>query len=154
MTWTVNLSPVNYSSLACLKVRISALSTLSKLYLKLNTFPCPLIEHTTGLCKSYEDKHIALQEKLRESSLRCEYLQKTEERIEIQHRLFNILMHVTCQWVVWKRWTGGSITPWAPVNWSKWMNPQSSSDFRLRTPRQSPHRPPRSPSLRTSSEYC
>jgi len=31
------------------------------------------LEHATGLCKSYEDKHSALQEKLRESSLRCEY---------------------------------------------------------------------------------
>lgn len=30
-------------------------------------------EHTTGLCKSYEDKHTALQEKLKQSSLRCEY---------------------------------------------------------------------------------
>ncbi|XP_076122892.1 COMM domain-containing protein 4 isoform X1 [Alosa pseudoharengus] len=30
-------------------------------------------EHTTGLCKSYEDKHTALQDKLRESSLRREY---------------------------------------------------------------------------------
>lgn len=80
MTWTVNLSPVNYSSLACLKVKISALSTFSKLYLKLNTFTCPIIEHTTGLCKSYEEKHIALQEKLRESSLRCEYYQKIEEK--------------------------------------------------------------------------
>ncbi len=39
-----------------------------------------IIEHTTGLCKSYEEKHIALQEKLRESSLRCEYYQKIEEK--------------------------------------------------------------------------
>lgn len=31
------------------------------------------LEHTTGLCKSYEDKHVALREKLRETSLRCKY---------------------------------------------------------------------------------
>ncbi|KAM7396767.1 hypothetical protein PAMP_019780 [Pampus punctatissimus] len=30
-------------------------------------------EHTTGLCKSYEDKHTALQDKLRQTSLRCKY---------------------------------------------------------------------------------
>lgn len=28
-------------------------------------------EHATGLCKSYEDKHSALQDKLRDTSLRC-----------------------------------------------------------------------------------
>lgn len=32
-----------------------------------------LLEHTTGLCKSYEDKHSALQVKLRETSLRRKY---------------------------------------------------------------------------------
>lgn len=29
------------------------------------------LEHTIGLCKSYEDKHSALRDKLRETSLRC-----------------------------------------------------------------------------------
>ncbi len=32
-----------------------------------------LLEHTTGLCKSYEDKLSALQVKLRETSLRRKY---------------------------------------------------------------------------------
>lgn len=30
-----------------------------------------LVEHTTALCKSYEDKHSALQDRLRATSLRC-----------------------------------------------------------------------------------
>uniref|UniRef100_A0A8C2IW16 COMM domain containing 4 n=1 Tax=Cyprinus carpio TaxID=7962 RepID=A0A8C2IW16_CYPCA len=39
-------------------------------------------EHTTGLCKSYEDKHIALQEKLRESSLRLGRLEAVNWRVD------------------------------------------------------------------------
>ncbi|XP_024235966.1 COMM domain-containing protein 4 isoform X1 [Oncorhynchus tshawytscha] len=39
-------------------------------------------EHTTGLCKSYEDKHIALQEKLRESSLRLGRLEVVSWRVD------------------------------------------------------------------------
>ncbi|XP_029601171.1 COMM domain-containing protein 4 [Salmo trutta] len=39
-------------------------------------------EHTTGLCKSYEDKHIALQEKLRESSLRLGRLEAVSWRVD------------------------------------------------------------------------
>uniref|UniRef100_A0A672MIE7 COMM domain-containing protein 4-like n=1 Tax=Sinocyclocheilus grahami TaxID=75366 RepID=A0A672MIE7_SINGR len=39
-------------------------------------------EHTTGLCKSYEDKHIALQEKLRESSLRLGGLEAVNWRVD------------------------------------------------------------------------
>uniref|UniRef100_A0A4W5KPF1 COMM domain containing 4 n=1 Tax=Hucho hucho TaxID=62062 RepID=A0A4W5KPF1_9TELE len=39
-------------------------------------------EHTTGLCKSYEDKHIALQEKLRESSLRLGRLEAVAWRVD------------------------------------------------------------------------
>ncbi|XP_064169252.1 COMM domain-containing protein 4 isoform X2 [Anguilla rostrata] len=39
-------------------------------------------EHTTGLCKSYEDKHTALQEKLRESSLRLGRLESMSWRVD------------------------------------------------------------------------
>ncbi|XP_051548853.1 COMM domain-containing protein 4-like isoform X3 [Myxocyprinus asiaticus] len=39
-------------------------------------------EHTTGLCKSYEDKHNALQEKLRESSLRLGHLEAVNWRVD------------------------------------------------------------------------
>uniref|UniRef100_A0A672RDQ7 COMM domain-containing protein 4-like n=1 Tax=Sinocyclocheilus grahami TaxID=75366 RepID=A0A672RDQ7_SINGR len=39
-------------------------------------------EHTTGLCKSYEDKHSALQEKLRESSLRLGRLEAVNWRVD------------------------------------------------------------------------
>lgn len=39
-------------------------------------------EHTTGLCKSYEDKHIALQEKLKESSLRLGRLEAVNWRVD------------------------------------------------------------------------
>ncbi|XP_021434683.2 COMM domain-containing protein 4 [Oncorhynchus mykiss] len=39
-------------------------------------------EHTTGLCKSYEDKHILLQEKLRESSLRLGRLDVVSWRVD------------------------------------------------------------------------
>ncbi|XP_051979191.1 COMM domain-containing protein 4-like [Xyrauchen texanus] len=39
-------------------------------------------EHTTGLCKSYEDKHNALQEKLRESSLRLGRLEAVNWRVD------------------------------------------------------------------------
>ncbi|XP_058622785.1 COMM domain-containing protein 4 isoform X1 [Onychostoma macrolepis] len=39
-------------------------------------------EHTTGLCKSYEEKHIALQEKLRESSLRLGRLEAVNWRVD------------------------------------------------------------------------
>ncbi|CAM4734882.1 unnamed protein product [Leuciscus chuanchicus] len=39
-------------------------------------------EHATGLCKSYEDKHSALQEKLRESSLRLGRLEAVNWRVD------------------------------------------------------------------------
>ncbi|TRY85127.1 hypothetical protein DNTS_006330 [Danionella cerebrum] len=39
-------------------------------------------EHTTALCKSYEDKHGALQEKLRESSLRLARLEAVSWRVD------------------------------------------------------------------------
>uniref|UniRef100_A0A3B4C783 COMM domain-containing protein n=1 Tax=Pygocentrus nattereri TaxID=42514 RepID=A0A3B4C783_PYGNA len=39
-------------------------------------------EHTTGLCKSYEDKHAALQEKLKESSLRLGRLEAVNWRVD------------------------------------------------------------------------
>ncbi|XP_065148492.1 COMM domain-containing protein 4 [Paramisgurnus dabryanus] len=39
-------------------------------------------EHTTGLCKSYEEKHNALQEKLRESSLRLGRLEAVNWRVD------------------------------------------------------------------------
>ncbi|KAG5273543.1 hypothetical protein AALO_G00152520 [Alosa alosa] len=39
-------------------------------------------EHTTGLCKSYEDKHTALQDKLRESSLRLGRLESVSWRVD------------------------------------------------------------------------
>ncbi|XP_063053461.1 COMM domain-containing protein 4 [Engraulis encrasicolus] len=39
-------------------------------------------EHTTGLCKSYEDKHTALQDKLRESSLRLSRLESVSWRVD------------------------------------------------------------------------
>ncbi|XP_052453512.1 COMM domain-containing protein 4 isoform X2 [Carassius gibelio] len=39
-------------------------------------------EHTTSLCKSYEDKHIALQEKQRESSLRLGGLEAVNWRVD------------------------------------------------------------------------
>ncbi|XP_022610315.1 COMM domain-containing protein 4-like isoform X2 [Seriola dumerili] len=39
-------------------------------------------EHTTGLCKSYEDKHSALQDKLRETSLRLGRLEAVSWRID------------------------------------------------------------------------
>ncbi|XP_062403118.1 COMM domain-containing protein 4 [Sardina pilchardus] len=39
-------------------------------------------EHTTGLCKSYEDKHTALQDKLRESSLRLGRLESVAWRVD------------------------------------------------------------------------
>ncbi|KTG46554.1 hypothetical protein cypCar_00011429 [Cyprinus carpio] len=39
-------------------------------------------EHTTGLCKSYEDKHSALQEKLREISLRLGRLEAVNWRVD------------------------------------------------------------------------
>ncbi|XP_060770880.1 COMM domain-containing protein 4 [Neoarius graeffei] len=39
-------------------------------------------EHTTGLCKSYEDKHTALQEKLKESSLRLGCLEAVNWRVD------------------------------------------------------------------------
>ncbi|XP_037624682.1 COMM domain-containing protein 4 [Sebastes umbrosus] len=39
-------------------------------------------EHTTGLCKSYEDKHSALQGKLRETSLRLGRLEAVSWRVD------------------------------------------------------------------------
>ncbi|XP_076588904.1 COMM domain-containing protein 4 isoform X2 [Chaetodon auriga] len=39
-------------------------------------------EHTTGLCKSYEDKHSALQDKLRETSLRLGRLDSVAWRVD------------------------------------------------------------------------
>ncbi|KAG7276253.1 hypothetical protein CRUP_018635 [Coryphaenoides rupestris] len=39
-------------------------------------------EHTTGLCKSYEDKHSALQDKLRETSLRLSRLDSVSWRVD------------------------------------------------------------------------
>ncbi|XP_037538857.1 COMM domain-containing protein 4 [Nematolebias whitei] len=39
-------------------------------------------EHTTGLCKSYEDKHSALQDKLRETSLRLGRLDSVSWRVD------------------------------------------------------------------------
>ncbi|XP_069018175.1 COMM domain-containing protein 4 isoform X2 [Embiotoca jacksoni] len=39
-------------------------------------------EHTTGLCKSYEDKHSALQDKLRETSLRLGRLSSVSWRVD------------------------------------------------------------------------
>lgn len=39
-------------------------------------------EHTTGLCKSYEDKHSALQAKLRETSLRLGRLDAVSWRVD------------------------------------------------------------------------
>ncbi|XP_028679250.1 COMM domain-containing protein 4 [Erpetoichthys calabaricus] len=39
-------------------------------------------EHTTGLCKSYEDKQNVLQEKLRESSLRLSRLESVSWRVD------------------------------------------------------------------------
>uniref|UniRef100_A0AAX7VN84 COMM domain-containing protein n=1 Tax=Astatotilapia calliptera TaxID=8154 RepID=A0AAX7VN84_ASTCA len=39
-------------------------------------------EHTTGLCKSYEDKHVALREKLRETSLRLGRLDSVSWRVD------------------------------------------------------------------------
>ncbi|KAL7858235.1 hypothetical protein AOLI_G00183370 [Acnodon oligacanthus] len=39
-------------------------------------------EHTTGLCKSYEDKHAALQQKLKESSLRLGRLEAVNWRVD------------------------------------------------------------------------
>ncbi|KAM9377029.1 COMM domain-containing protein 4 [Pholidichthys leucotaenia] len=39
-------------------------------------------EHTTGLCKSYEDKHTALQDKLRETSLRLGRLDSVSWRVD------------------------------------------------------------------------
>lgn len=39
-------------------------------------------EHTTGLCKSYEDKHTALQDKLRETSLRLGRLESVSWRVD------------------------------------------------------------------------
>ncbi|KAG7521657.1 hypothetical protein JOB18_003813 [Solea senegalensis] len=41
-----------------------------------------LEEHTTGLCKSYEDKHSALQDKLRETSLRLGQLEDVSWRVD------------------------------------------------------------------------
>ncbi|XP_034032332.1 COMM domain-containing protein 4 [Thalassophryne amazonica] len=39
-------------------------------------------EHTTGLCKSYEDKHAALQDKLRKMSLRLGRLEAVSWRVD------------------------------------------------------------------------
>ncbi|CAN9499338.1 unnamed protein product [Ophioblennius macclurei] len=39
-------------------------------------------EHTMGLCKSYEDKHSALQDKLRETSLRLNRLESVSWRVD------------------------------------------------------------------------
>uniref|UniRef100_A0A1A7WL47 COMM domain containing 4 n=1 Tax=Iconisemion striatum TaxID=60296 RepID=A0A1A7WL47_9TELE len=39
-------------------------------------------EHATGLCKSYEDKHAALQDKLREASLRLGRLNSVSWRVD------------------------------------------------------------------------
>ncbi|XP_061532870.1 COMM domain-containing protein 4 [Phycodurus eques] len=39
-------------------------------------------EHTMGLCKSYEDKHSAVQEKLRETSLRLGRLESVSWRVD------------------------------------------------------------------------
>ncbi|XP_072291036.1 COMM domain-containing protein 4 [Eucyclogobius newberryi] len=39
-------------------------------------------EHTTGLCKSYEDKHSALREKLKEMSLRSGRLEAISWRVD------------------------------------------------------------------------
>uniref|UniRef100_A0A3P8V7Y7 COMM domain containing 4 n=1 Tax=Cynoglossus semilaevis TaxID=244447 RepID=A0A3P8V7Y7_CYNSE len=39
-------------------------------------------EHATGLCKSYEDKHSALQDKLRETSLRLGKLEAVSWRVD------------------------------------------------------------------------
>uniref|UniRef100_A0A3P9NXL7 COMM domain containing 4 n=1 Tax=Poecilia reticulata TaxID=8081 RepID=A0A3P9NXL7_POERE len=39
-------------------------------------------EHATGLCKSYEDKHCALQDKLRDTSLRLRRLDSVSWRVD------------------------------------------------------------------------
>ncbi|XP_054632199.1 COMM domain-containing protein 4 isoform X1 [Dunckerocampus dactyliophorus] len=39
-------------------------------------------EHTTGLCKSYEDKHTSVQDKLRETSLRLGRLEGVSWRVD------------------------------------------------------------------------
>ncbi|XP_061773683.1 COMM domain-containing protein 4-like isoform X2 [Nerophis ophidion] len=39
-------------------------------------------EHTTGLCKSYEEKHTAVQDKLRETSLRLGRLEAVSWRVD------------------------------------------------------------------------
>ncbi|KAM4554059.1 COMM domain-containing protein 4 [Fundulus heteroclitus] len=39
-------------------------------------------EHATGLCKSYEDKHSALQDRLRETSLRLRRLDSVSWRVD------------------------------------------------------------------------
>lgn len=54
------------------------------------------LEHTTGLCKSYEDKHNALQEKLRESSLRCEYSTKDAQNKRLL--CIKIVSIARCKW--------------------------------------------------------
>uniref|UniRef100_A0A3P8V7Y3 COMM domain containing 4 n=1 Tax=Cynoglossus semilaevis TaxID=244447 RepID=A0A3P8V7Y3_CYNSE len=41
-----------------------------------------VLEHATGLCKSYEDKHSALQDKLRETSLRLGKLEAVSWRVD------------------------------------------------------------------------
>lgn len=104
----VNLCPVNFSSWACLKVRMTwntktgdiqrgpvtqqhyhclwSWHLFAFIYLPSHSSYLGsdsnyvFAEHTTGLCKSYEDKHTALQEKLKESSLRCEY-EKTAQTL-------------------------------------------------------------------------
>ncbi|XP_015225149.1 PREDICTED: COMM domain-containing protein 4-like, partial [Cyprinodon variegatus] len=38
--------------------------------------------HATGLCKSYEDKHSALQDKLKETSLRLRRLDSVSWRVD------------------------------------------------------------------------
>ena len=53
-------------------------------------------EHTTGLCKSYEDKHSALQDKLRETSLRCEYSGPREKRDHHQKFIFRPSYVIHC----------------------------------------------------------
>lgn len=131
-----------------------------------------LLEHTMGLCKSYEDKHSSLQDKLRETSLRCKFFclscsfqwgsKNSDAEFCLLWGLLSehweivrpILLLNEFQWEDWKRFPGASITLWVPVNWGRSMNRWFSLNYWHKEQSQARQRPRLSPCLRTSLESC
>lgn len=70
--WSVFAALMSHFCWQCVKT-LSCNCALKINLCKLLITHTTLVEHTTGLCKSYEDKHSALQDRLRETSLRRKY---------------------------------------------------------------------------------